>query len=47
MEVQFFLMDLIVQFAAPTSRCVGSHEHVWVELQNECHNKTETRTVEK
>lgn len=43
MEVQFYLMDLIAQFAAPTSHCVGSQERVWVELQDQCQNKTETR----
>jgi len=47
MEVQFYLMDLIVQFAAPTAHCVGSHEHVWVVVLNQCQNKTETCTVEK
>lgn len=40
MEVQFYLMDLIAQFAAPTSHCVGSC--VWAELQDQCQNKTET-----
>lgn len=47
MEVQFYLMYSIVQFAAPTSHCVGSYEHVWVVLQNQCQNKTETCIVEK
>lgn len=42
MEVQFYLMDLIAQFAAPTSHCVGSWERVWAELQDQCQNKTET-----
>lgn len=47
MEVKFYLMGLIVQFAAPTSHCVGSYEHVWVVPQNQCQNKTETRIVGK
>lgn len=36
-----------MQFAAPTLHCVGSHEHVWVVLQNQCQNKRETCVVEK
>lgn len=47
MEVQFYLMDLIVQFAAPTSHYVGSHECAWVVLQIQHQNKTEMCMVEK
>lgn len=47
MEVKFYLMGLIVPFAAPTLRCVGLHEHVWVVLQNQCQNKRETCIVGK
>lgn len=47
MEVKFYLMGLIVPFAAPTLHCVGLHEHVWVVLQNQCQNKRETCIVGK